>query len=278
MTTRLRIVCENTVGRPIPAIGEHGFACLVEHDGRSWLFDTGQGATLLHNLEVLGLDAQLVEGIILSHGHYDHAGGLLGFLEEVGPRPVYSHPAVFQDRFWQGQHEQRAIGIPVPRVELEQAGAEFRLCRDFTTIAPGLHFSGRIPRVAAAEAGDPHLVRPGPDAGSMIPDAFDDDAALVLETTRGLVVLLGCAHAGLINTVRHLLDRLGPRHIHAIVGGTHLGPAGDAQFSETVDFLAQLKLDRLGLSHCTGQVRAAQLYARFPNQVFFAAVGSQLEA
>lgn len=278
MATKLSIVCENTVGRPIPAIGEHGFACMVEHDGAAWLFDTGSGSTLLHNLDVLGMKPELAEGVILSHGHYDHAGGLLALLEKVGPRPVHAHPDIFLDRFWQGQHEQRFIGVPQQRAELELAGAEFHYHREFTTIAPGLHFSGRIPRVTAAETGDPHLVRQDPATGAMRSDSFQDDAALAIETTRGLVVLLGCAHAGLINTVRHFLDKLGPQHVHAIVGGTHLGPAGDAQFSETVDYLAQLNVDRLGLSHCTGQIRAAQMYARFPQKVFFATVGACLEA
>ncbi len=278
MSTKLSIICENTVGRPIPALGEHGFACLIEHDGCNWLFDTGQGTTLLHNLDALGIEAQRVEGVILSHGHYDHAGGLLAFLRQVGPRPVHAHPDIFRDRFWQGQHEQRAIGVPVGRAELEQAGAEFHMHRDFTSLAPGLYFSGRIPRVTAAETGDPHLVCADPQGENLLPDVFADDAALAIETARGLIILLGCAHSGLINTVRHFQHQLGSPPIHAIVGGTHLGPASDAQFAETVSFLGDLNVDRLGLSHCTGQIRAAQLYGRFPNKVFFAAVGSQLEA
>lgn len=278
MSTRLSIICENTVGRPIAAIGEHGFACLVEHEGRSWLFDTGQGLTLLHNFKALGIDPQQIEGVILSHGHYDHCGGLLSFLEAVGPRPVHAHPDIFLERFWQGQHEQRIIGAPHSREALELAGAEFHFSEDFSTIASGLHFSGRIARTTGTETGDPHLVVAGEAGGSTMPDTFDDDAALAIETPRGLIILLGCAHAGLINSVRHLLGKLGRQQVHAIIGGTHLGPASDAQFAETADFLAELNVHRIGLSHCTGQIRAAQLFARFPNKVFFAAVGSHFEA
>ena len=105
---------------------------------------------------------------------------------------------------------------------------------------------------------------------------FFDDAALAIETQKGLVILLGCAHSGLINTVEHFRRELGDPRIHAIIGGTHLGPASDEQFAATVDYLKRLDFDRLGVSHCTGQVRSAQLYVHFPNKVFFANVGSTL--
>lgn len=277
MRMRLNVVCENTVGRPIPATGEHGFACLVEYGDRTWLFDTGQGKTLLSNLDVLGLEPAKIEAIILSHGHYDHVGGLPGLLTRIGPRPVHAHPDIFQERYWQGQHERRSIGMPCSRQDLEDAGARFCLHGKLTRLAPGLFFSGEIPRRTAVEIGDPHLVvRKTPD-DPYTADVFRDDAALAIETDRGLVILLGCAHAGLINTVRFFLDQLNAPPVYAIVGGTHLGPANDAQFAETLDFLDQLNVARLGLAHCTGQTRAAQLHARFPSKVFFASVGSKLE-
>lgn len=277
MRTRLSVVCENTVGRPIPAIGEHGFACLVEHRGGTWLFDTGQGRTLLANLEVLDIDPAAVEAVILSHGHYDHAGGLPGLLERIGPRPVHAHPEIFRARYWRGEHEERFIGIPCSRQNLEEAGASFRLHRTLTTLAPGIHFSGEIPRRTAFENGDSHLVVRGASGDSWVADDFMDDAALAIETDRGLVILLGCAHAGLVNTVRHFHEQLGAPPVYAIIGGTHLGPASDAQFAETLAFLRQIDVARLGLSHCTGQLRAAQLHAHYPNKVFFASVGARLE-
>jgi 7,8-dihydropterin-6-yl-methyl-4-(beta-D-ribofuranosyl)aminobenzene 5'-phosphate synthase len=277
MTLQLAIVCENTVGRPISACGEHGFACLVQTCAGNWLFDTGSGATLLANLSALGHEAQKINGVILSHGHYDHSGGLLPLLEAVGPRPVYAHPQIFNERFWQGQHEQRNISIPFSRAAFEAAGASFHLMDSFTELEPGLYFSGTIPRSAALETGDKHLVRRSVDGKGWELDEFPDDGALAIKTSKGLVVLLGCAHAGLVNTVEHFRKNLGNPHIHAIIGGTHLGPAGDEQFFATLDYLSHLDFDRLGVSHCTGQTRSAQLYARFPNKVFFANVGTTVK-
>jgi 7,8-dihydropterin-6-yl-methyl-4-(beta-D-ribofuranosyl)aminobenzene 5'-phosphate synthase len=277
MTLRLDIVCENTVGRPISACGEHGFACLVKNSSGTWLFDTGSGETLLANLEALQLDAHQIDGVILSHGHYDHCGGLLPLLRKIGPRPVYAHPHIFRERFWQGQHEERPIGVPYSRAALEAAGADFKLCDKFMTLSPGLFFSGAIPRLAPFEVGDPHLVRPAGNDGSWTADELYDDSALAMETSKGLIVLLGCAHAGLVNTLEYFLYRLGNPRIHTIVGGTHLGPADDEQFLATVDYLARLDFDRLGVSHCTGQLRSAQLHTRFPNKVFFANVGTSVK-
>lgn len=277
MTLQLAIICENTVGRPISACGEHGFACLVKMQDGIWLFDTGSGETLLANLVALEHDAHQIDGVILSHGHYDHSGGLLPLLKAVGARPVYAHSQVFGERFWQGKHEQRDISLPYKRRDLESAGACFKFMNTFTELASGLYFSGAIPRISPLESGDSHLVRRSSDHEALVCDDFLDDAALAIETSKGLVILLGCAHAGLINTVEHFRNKLDKPRIHAIVGGTHLGPASDAQFKATLDYLTHLDFDRLGVSHCTGQLRSAQLYARFPNKVFFANVGTTVE-
>jgi 7,8-dihydropterin-6-yl-methyl-4-(beta-D-ribofuranosyl)aminobenzene 5'-phosphate synthase len=276
MTLHLAIVCENTVGRPIRACGEHGFSCLVRTETGTWLFDTGSGETLLDNLVALDIDASQIDAVILSHGHYDHCGGLLPLLQKIGPRPVYSHSGIFSERFWQGQHEERDISLPYTRAELESAGGTFHHLDSFAEVASGLYFSGSIPRLEPLEKGDPHLVQRSAKGEGWFNDEFFDDAALAIETEKGLVILLGCAHSGLINTVEHFCRELGAPRIHAIIGGTHLGPAGDEQFAATVDYLKRLDFDRLGVSHCTGQVRSAQLHAHFPNKVFFANVGSTL--
>lgn len=172
MHVHLTVLCENSVGRPIRAVGEHGFACFIEAEGGSFLFDTGQGTGILRNAHVLGKDLASIRGIVLSHGHYDHAGGLVDVLGLTGPVDVFTHPESFKERYWVGQHEQRFIGIPFRRTLLESLGARFRLKRDFCEIAPGLFLTGEVPRTTPFETGDPHLMSAAADGTTLEPDPF----------------------------------------------------------------------------------------------------------
>lgn len=276
MATRLTILCENSVGRPNGTIGEHGFACFIETPEGNILFDTGNGAGILRNAEVLGRDLDSVRAVVLSHGHYDHTGGLSDVLGRTGLIDIVAHPGIFAERFWVGEHERRDIGIPFSRMHFEALGARFLLQRHFGEIAPGIHFSGEIPRNASFETGDPHLMVLD-DAGKLIPDPFPDDICLVIETEKGPIVLLGCAHAGLVNTLNLVREKTGFDRFYAVVGGTHLAPASDEQFAATVRSLRAFCVERIGVSHCTGLPRAAQLHAEFGGRFFFASVGSTIE-
>lgn len=279
LTLKLTVLVDNAVGRPLPLLGEHGFACLLDCAAGRILFDTGRGTALLHNLDVLGIPAASIDAVVLSHGHDDHGGGLLPLLQRIGPRPVYAHPGVFTPRAFVAGSEERSIGLAHDREELESAGARFRLHAEFAELAHGLWFSGYIPRRSKAERSDPQLVVPRADGeGGWHPDPLADDAALAVATSQGVVLLLGCAHAGVINTVEHMLDQLDGEPLHALIGGTHLGPASEEQFESTVAYLAGWPGLRIGVGHCTGPVRSARLHARFPDRTFFATAGTVFEA
>lgn len=276
MKIRLTVLCENSVGRPNGTIGEHGFSCFIETPTRNLLFDTGNGAGILRNSDVLGRSLASVQTVILSHGHYDHSGGLTDVLGRTGPIDVVAHPGIFAERYWVGEHERRAIGIPVTRAHFEALGARFLMQRHFCEVVPGVFFSGEIPRNSPFETGDPHLMSMS-DAGTLIADPFPDDACLVIESAKGPIVLLGCAHAGLVNTLQQVKAITGYDRFYAVIGGTHLAPASDEQFAGTVRALRAFGVERIGVSHCTGLPRAAQLHAEFGGRFFFASVGSTLE-
>ncbi len=278
MTIRLTILCENSVGSPLGLIGEHGFACFVETDRGCYLFDTGQGQGILNNARILQKDLTSLRAILLSHGHYDHTGGLPDVLHQCGPVPVYGHPDMFTGRFHTLGRIRRFIGIPHRREYLEALGADFRLSADPVEIAPGIHLSGQIPRVTAFEKGDAKMTAVTAAGEALHPDPIHDDLSLVIESAKGLILVLGCAHAGLVNIMHRVLEQTGRDAFYAIVGGTHLGFASDEQFENTLSALEKFRVEKLGVSHCTGLARAAQLHARLGDRFFFGSVGRILEA
>lgn len=257
-------------------LGEHGFSALIEPAGEPpLLFDTGQGATLLHNAQRLGRDLSRLAAVVISHGHYDHAGGLLPLLEAFGGRPVYGHPAIFTPRHRvKDTGECNPIGIPVSRDRLESAGARFDLSAEFREIAPGIHLTGEVPRVTEFEAGDQGLFC---DCTGQELDSTPDDQSLVLETDRGLVLLLGCCHAGLVNTLEHIAYRMGRRDVYAVIGGTHLGFCGQDQQDRTIAVLKEWGIRKVAASHCTGFAAAARLSREMPREFQMAMVGYTLE-
>ncbi|NTV49587.1 MAG: MBL fold metallo-hydrolase [Geobacteraceae bacterium] len=276
MKARITILCENSVGSISGTIGEHGFSALIEPAvGDPLLFDTGQGLTLLHNARRMNKDLSLVKQVIISHGHYDHAGGLKPLLEECGPKLVYGHPSVFKPRYRvKDTDECYSIGIPVSREELETAGAAFDLSNEFRAIAPGVYLTGEVPRVTGFETGDQGLYC---DCNGHESDHTIDDQSLLLETERGLVLLLGCCHAGLINTLEHIAKMTGRRDVYAVIGGTHLGFCGQEQLTSTIAALRNMGIKKLAASHCTGFAASARLLREFPKEFQLAMVGYTLE-
>jgi len=276
---KLTILCENSVSPSLGILGEHGFAALVETAAQRYLFDTGQGHTILHNAAWLQKDLGALAKIFLSHGHCDHTGGLAKVLDVAGPMAVHGHPGIFSERFAVLKKEpeviSKSIGMPFTKSDLEARGARFVLNTDFTEAAPGIYLTGEVQRLTTFEKDDPRLViRQGE---SYIQDKVPDDQSLVIDAPGGLVVVLGCAHAGLINTLRHIMSHLPGRGIHTIIGGTHIGYLDTAQTDETIARLKELPIQRIGVSHCTGLAPAMRLLQAFESRFFFANAGAVIE-
>jgi 7,8-dihydropterin-6-yl-methyl-4-(beta-D-ribofuranosyl)aminobenzene 5'-phosphate synthase len=279
MALKITILCENTVGRLIGS-GEHGFSAFIETDRGNYLFDTGNGHSVISNSLVMNKDLKTVGKIFLSHGHYDHTGGLPDVLKMKGSVDVHVHPHIFLDRTAvekrDGKETKRFVGLPYKKGYLESLGANFLFSSHFLEVEKGIFLTGEVPRRTSFEKPDPRLY--SEIDGKTVQDLFLDDQSLVLDTNNGLVVLLGCAHSGVINILNHIVQQSGKENIYAILGGTHLDFLTPEQLEESIESLKQLSIPKIGVSHCTGMNAAFRLRQEFGDRFFYGSVGSVLEA
>jgi len=268
---RLTTLLENTATGGIFR-AEHGFSVFVETDNGSFLFDTGQTDAFIHNARILKIDLSRVEKVVLSHGHYDHAGGL-SYLSELTKPVVYAHPEIFRERYYQSGNDLRYIGIE-KREFYEEKGVQFVLYDRPKEIVKGVYTTGFEEMRTDFEKVDKNFVYKV--SGEYRKDDVVDDMSLVLQTKRGLFIVFGCAHRGIINIIRQAEEHFG-RKVFGFIGGTHLGPADDTQKERTIEELKKMDIEIIGPSHCTGLLMSAQLYCEFKDKVVFNNVGSVIE-
>jgi len=253
---------------------EHGASFLVEVEGRSVLFDTGSSAAvLLHNLAVLGFDPQQIDALILSHAHNDHTGGLAGLLEQVRGIPLYAHPDLFRERFRKASTGPRQIG---PAVSREQVAEQLtlRLAADPVEVVPGVWTSGEIaPRPDPEGRSVHHMIR---DGDGWTDDPYRDDLSVVVETGAGLVLICGCCHAGLLNTLASVHRAFGRTPI-AVMGGVHLMHADTPTMDHVIERLQGYGPPQMWLGHCTGERAYLRLKAAFGDLVAACRAGTVLE-
>ena len=270
------VICENCVFNQPGAIAEHGLAIFMETDCGNYLLDTGQGKAIVNNALVLGLDLRTIKGIIMSHHHWDHTGGLGPVLDLKGAVDIYTHPDFFKESYNIGGKKVRYIGVPYPRPLLVGTGATFKFSNEFREIESGMWLTGEVPRRTDYERGDKNLVMKS--NGGYVKDDIPDDQSVVIETEKGLFIILGCCHSGIINTLSYIVEKMGRCHIYAVIGGTHLGPVSDEQKEKSIDALKAFDIERIGVSHCTGLKTASRLAGEFGDRFFFCNVGTVVEA
>ncbi len=237
---------------------EHGLAVLVERDNRQLLFDTGQSGLLALNAARLNIDLERIRTIVLSHGHYDHGGGLFLF-RKIKPQIIMADKMALAPRFAvQPGEKAREIGINMPDELLNQ----IKIKKKPTEIIPGVIFLGVIPRHYDFEdTGGPFFLDPlGKKADPLL-----DDSALFIETAAGPILLAGCAHSGICNIIRYAAEISGSTMFRAVLGGMHLLNAGPARLTETIKIFRQYSVKEVGPCHCTGERGRAALAAVYQN-------------
>lgn len=272
---KLTVLIDNRVVRG-KFLAEQGFSILVETADKKILFDTGQTSALIHNSKILSVNLKNIDLVVLSHGHYDHVGGLPYLLESLSQVDIYAHPDILDQRYAQDADKQglRELGLTWKKEDLERKGAIFHFSREPWQLADNILLTGEIPRSNKQEAqeGDffkfknKHLVK----------DPLLDDQALIIKTRLGLVVVLGCSHAGVINTLDYVSQLTGGEKIHAVVGGMHLGQATKKKVTTTIEGLKNLGIAKVVPLHCTGFKACAQMFFEMDNVFVGAEVGSIL--
>ncbi len=279
MKTKITVLCENSVIVPLPFIGEHGFSCLIESEDTT-LFDTGQGLGIINNMAKMGKSVDAIRRIILSHGHYDHTGGLLSVLQNRKEKtPVYVHPDAFNDKKAIIPLPQNTIEMPIgmraSKEDYEKAGAGFNLISGYVSITGSISALSDVKRPAGWKFWDARLKQK--IDGAIADDPFTDDLSLLISTESGPVVLLGCAHAGIVEILNDLSGKTGHSEFHAVIGGTHLENAPEDYVALAMDTLRKYRVKKIAVSHCTGLKMACRFASEFKNEFANASVGSVFE-
>lgn len=276
MTPRITTLSENSVAQG-DFLGEWGLSILVETDAESILFDTGRSVSAAYNADTLGIDLRMVDKIVLSHAHYDHTGGLVSVLRRMKKEvEIVAHPDIWAAKYAERPGgEPRYIGIPFQRAELESLGARFNLATGPVTVAPDVMTTGEIPMTNDFETIDPKLVVKVGDGWQT--EKLLDDQALIIDSPAGLIVILGCAHRGPVNTLYQVRKLTGATTIHTVVGGAHLISADANRLQLTIDAFREMGVQRLGLCHCTGPAAVARLAQEFGNRFFFNVTGTTMD-
>jgi 7,8-dihydropterin-6-yl-methyl-4-(beta-D-ribofuranosyl)aminobenzene 5'-phosphate synthase len=279
---KITTLSENSVA-DIDYVAEWGFSVHISIEGGpTILFDTGYKEACVHNAEVAGIRLEDVDLIALSHGHMDHTGGLRSVLQRIRFRrpdrrtiDIFCHPAAIESQYVKHTSAYFYRGCPFQIEELLRLGARFRTSADPVWLSEDIVLSGEVPMKSAYESVAPICFLKESDG--YIESPVDDDQALFLITDRGLLLVLGCAHRGMINTIAHARELSGVDEVYMVIGGSHLLNTSREQQQATLEAIEKFAIKRIGISHCTGMRPACFLSENLgPKRFFFNNAGTEL--
>ena len=253
-------------------LAEHGLSFWIEYGDKRILFDTGQSDILVQNAKVLGINLAEVNAIVLSHGHYDHTGGLSAILDIASKIKVYMHPTSTEPKFSRKVLGEKSIGMP------HLAKKAVQKCHVVWTatpaqIFPGMSVTGQVPRRNNFEnVGGAFFVY----ENYKKPDELLDDQTLFIETSKGLVVVLGCAHSGVVNTLEYISNLTSRNKIYAVIGGMHLLKASRIRITNTIEAFKKYEIQKIVPLHCTGRKAVRELKNTFGDKCLLISTGGQI--
>ncbi|AEV29811.1 metal-dependent hydrolase, beta-lactamase superfamily II [Sphaerochaeta pleomorpha str. Grapes] len=260
MEINITTLIENSLGEHTGLAVEHGLSFLVESGPHSVLFDTGQSDRYIRNAEKLGKELSSVRNVVLSHGHYDHSGGFRSFVEKrgKGTLTLWTGKGFFDQKYGKSGPSLQYLGNDFDEDFLNSHAVEHRtVASGKTEVVPGIWIVSGYSRIHPEEPVNPRFCKRIALDGSFQEDTFEDEILLVVESKRGLVVIVGCAHPGILNmldTVATLFNQ----KVYALLGGTHLVEADQKRIGDTLKIFQEMDISVLGISHCSGSAAIEQ--------------------
>lgn len=245
----IRTLLENNLSRNRSLTAEHGLSFLVETERLKILFDCSAGSAARENAGKMNVSIEDVDYVVLSHSHYDHAGGYPDMAAHGVCASLITGPKFFEDKYARDGGKYTYLGCGFGASFLEANGIEHRVCEGCETLDEGCYVVGGFRRIYDFEKVPARFVRE--TKNGMVSDDFPDEVCLVLESEKGLVMVVGCSHPGILNMIESVRERFG-RPVYAVFGGSHLVEADEARIAETVKLLKDMGIASVGFNHCTG--------------------------
>lgn len=278
---KITVLMDDYAGFDNPYLAQHGLSFFIEVKGermaKTILLDTGQSAeAVLYNMGLLGISPKSTDMVYISHCHYDHTGGLVGILKEIGrDTPVIAHPGLFRENY-RLENSLKNIGIANEKEKILQNGGCPVLVKEPFEIVTGVISTGEVERVTDFEGkgiGTYNLVD-----GKFVPDEIIDDMSIAVNMReKGLFIITGCSHAGIINIVRHTVNITGIKKVYGIMGGLHLIDASKERISRTIEGLSEFGVEIISAGHCTGLEALARLSEEYGDRFLHFKVGTKIE-
>jgi len=280
---KVSTIMDNYVEKGTSFLAQHGLSLLIEvKKGKSTvkiLLDTGQfSSTVLYNMQLMNINPNSVDLIFLSHCHNDHTGGIIGLLEKMEKKvPVVAHPEIFRENYnFQGIISSKGMSEENSREKIIEKGGEIILVKEPFQIFDGVISTGEVERIIDFEGkglGTFNLKE-----GKLIPDDLKDDMSIVVNVkNKGLFIISGCAHAGILNIINHAVKITGNKKIYGIMGGFHLVGSSKEKIKKTINGIADFNPEKLITGHCTGLEAMAEFSSVFGEKFSYMHVGKIVE-